>query len=85
MYNCKIDKCPECGHVLGHEDVAFEETASYIPGIMWQVCPVHGKVSEFGWSPYWRLETSKKVEVAKPKTSLFFCENWVDIRFVKVK
>uniref|UniRef100_A0AAU8L063 Uncharacterized protein n=1 Tax=Serratia phage Kevin TaxID=3161161 RepID=A0AAU8L063_9CAUD len=76
MFNYKIDKCPMCGFVFTDEDVEFEETASYIPDSMWQVCPQHGRMSEFKWSPGWRLEPGAPVKLKlfepKPKVEGFF-------------
>lgn len=85
MYYCKIDKCPECGHVLANEDVEFEETASYIPDMMWQVCPTHGRVSEFKWHPAWGFFPVKVVEQNwKPPVSRWSIK-WLEPRFFKIK
>lgn len=54
--NQKIRQCPFCNHEFSNDDVEFEETASYTPSLMWQVCPTHGRVSEFQWTPVWRYD-----------------------------
>lgn len=54
--NQKIRQCPFCNYQFSNDDVEFEETASYTPSLMWQVCPTHGRVAEFQWTPAWRYD-----------------------------
>ncbi|AVO22984.1 hypothetical protein HWB57_gp147 [Erwinia phage vB_EamM-Bue1] len=53
MFSQPITCCKWCAKELSYE---YEETASYIPHMMWQVCPKHGRVSFYRWSPGHQLE-----------------------------